>query len=605
MNLNFDQLKVILDSNIELYDQNISIISNYSDFSNDILKINSPISVSFNFENEIICKNIIITNCSVTFKNLNLKGSITVDRGTLRLYNSKIHDILDNSDYLLSCSDISTVECYDCIFENSKKFGINSDSGSTLLLENCILRNINYYGISISSYSILNCIKTIFSNIKNDILFIDQHCTILIKNCNFENSFKNAIVINNYSILKFDNSSIKNCLLGCISVMNCDQIFISYSSFTDCNHTAIYSNKSILIIKHTLISNCNGNGINSHNFSKLMVTNSYIRSTVCPPISICDNSFAYIKKCGISNSQMNGIIIRNDSKSVIESCFIENITIHGICISESKNISINKCIISNVGHSCISCYNFSSLQINNCYLIGPSLYGINIHTGGLVSSFEVTIIGMLKSAIWLHHGGSGKFISTLMDCKPIIDSKNILNVIESINLFNNNNNILINPNKIMKIETSRTVICFKGFVIGSGLYELILNDFNEIPNDQNFISSPSNCEICDKIANNCYFSPCGHSIYCKDCWNNLENKPKTCYLCQSNIEKICEPIDCSTVNDIPNTCGICMESPSDSIIVPCGHLICSKCSDSWFLNSFDCPFCREPNSKPRKFVIYQ
>ena len=87
-----------------------------------------------------------------------------------------------------------------------------------------------------------------------------------------------------------------------------------------------------------------------------------------------------------------------------------------------------------------------------------------------------------------------------------------------------------------------------------------------------------------------------------ECWNKLAEKPKKCDLCDMPIESAVAPISCS--HDAEDTCGICLSNKNNAIIVPCGHKICSECSESWFCEHLECPYCREEYCKDRKYVTY-
>ena len=209
---------------------------------------------------------------------------------------------------------------------------------------------------------------------------------------------------------------------------------------------------------------------------------------------------------------------------------------------------------------------------------------------------------MTKSSIWLHHGGSGKFLSSLVESTILKKRTDINQLIEHIDLTKFGT--MVNPKSVFNAETARAAVSLKCFVVGSGFFEIIMNDAIEVA-DQNEKISPSECEVCGLPAIDCYFSPCGHSIYCKKCWDSLTIKPVKCELCQTDIESTTSPIDCSIAADTPKTCGICFESYADTIIVPCGHTICYKCAHHWFSSSYKCPFCRGENSRFRRYVPYK
>ncbi|KAK8806881.1 hypothetical protein WA588_005680, partial [Blastocystis sp. NMH] len=52
-------------------------------------------------------------------------------------------------------------------------------------------------------------------------------------------------------------------------------------------------------------------------------------------------------------------------------------------------------------------------------------------------------------------------------------------------------------------------------------------------------------------------------------------------------------------------CCICMDTPTDPVLTPCGHLFCWSCLDNWLeMNHDDCPVCRGKVTKENVTPIY-
>merc|ERR1712154_322412 len=64
------------------------------------------------------------------------------------------------------------------------------------------------------------------------------------------------------------------------------------------------------------------------------------------------------------------------------------------------------------------------------------------------------------------------------------------------------------------------------------------------------------------------------------------------------MDTLKEEVNNENVDDVkvePNECTICMNNPSDHIIVPCGHQCgCKQCLVTLKQNGGKCPICRGP-----------
>ena len=103
----------------------------------DEIVITTDMSLSFDFQNEIVCKKIKILNCTVEIQGLNLRGSIVVETGILQLNLSSIHDPPPENDYLMSVHTLGGIHATKCFFNNTEKFGISVDENSREILAIC------------------------------------------------------------------------------------------------------------------------------------------------------------------------------------------------------------------------------------------------------------------------------------------------------------------------------------------------------------------------------------------------------------------------------------------------------------------------------------
>jgi hypothetical protein len=211
------------------------------------------------------------------------------------------------------------------------------------------------------------------------------------------------------------------------------------------------------------------------------------------------------------------------------------------------------------------------------------------------------ISSMDKQCIWIHHGGSGRFLRTIMNCGPTDSPVAVEDQMDHIDVTETAGGV--DRDKIIKIETRRSVIFVKGFVVGGGFCDIVSNESNR-PLQVGDAAGAALCKVCNQDASKFHFSPCGHCVFCKKCWDELAAKPTACELCQIAIEQTVEAKDCSLEND-QGMCPICMDAGVDTLIVPCGHTVCLECAKTWFAETSSCPFCREPSCKYRRFVCYR
>jgi hypothetical protein len=296
---------------------------------------------------------------------------------------------------------------------------------------------------------------------------------------------------------------------------------------------------------------------------------------------------------------MSGIIVRNRAKAAIKKCTIENVEQSGIVVSDSRDVSITSSFVFSCKEAALSCYDHSEVHIRSSFLVGPSGTGINVFTGGFIYATDTTIAGVLGAYVWIHHGGSGRFVSTLIHSAMGETREAILQQIQEVPLLAQRAEIA--DEKVFRLETTRSVVATGTFVVGRGIVDVVRNQASEDAQPGE-AAIAAKCKICGKEAKDCFFAFCGHAIYCRTCWNEMPEKPKRCELCSMPIEKVASPIDCS--HDEEATCGICMTGKADAIVVPCGHLICADCGRAWFEKHSECPYCREVFAKCKQFVSY-
>lgn len=598
MDLSLDQFSELLEHNTEIKDTTIRVLPSPQN-SESVLRITSNVSLHFDRDTDFSCKKIFISNCDVEIHGLTMTGSIVVSDATLKLTNSRVHKPAPETDYILEAAKHSRITVYDSSFEDTQHFGICVNEGSSLSMERCSVRNCSLFGVAVTGFSFCNCTDCIFTDTKNDIIYIEGESGLVLTRCTLSRSERLGISSGEGCSLTLDTCTFTACNSGCVSASRSERVFMDSCHLYDTPHSSVLLEYTTAMIKKTVISKCNGNAINASHGTKVIVSNCTLKNTTYPPLALCDGTIGFVKKCTVADSEMSGIIIRNRSRAVITKCTVENVKQSGIVASDSQEISVVSTFVVNCQESALMVYNHSEVHLRSSFLIGPCKFGVDIFTGGFVYSTDTTIAGMRDACVWLHHGGTARFMSTLMHTAYYKTRSEVIEHIKSISLTDQ---CELCEEKLFRVETERPFIANSCFVIGHGPYEAAMNvEADEaLPGE---FAEPAHCKVCGNPARDCFYAFCGHCIYCKACWEALESKPERCELCQMPIEKVASPISCSHEDD-ESICGVCLTNETDTIIVPCGHMICSECAQTWFGEHCECPYCRESYCKDRRMVSY-
>ena len=599
MDVSLDEFSELLTRNPKINDARIRVIPSPTN-SESVLRITSNVSLSFDQETDFSCKNIVISGCEVEIDGLAMSGSIQVlDGATLKLKNCRVHSPAPDSDYIVEVTKQSHVSIFDSSFGDTTHFGVSVDEGSTLSLEKCSIKNCDLMGIGVTGCSFVSAVDCTFSDTKEDIIYVDGESSLGLSRCTLSRSEKLGINAGYGCSLKLDTCTFSSCAMGCVSASRSERVFMDGCSLFDTPHSAILLEYTTAMIKKTIVNKCNGNAINAGHGSKVVVSHCILKNTTYPPLALCDGTIGYIKKSTVSESEMCGIIIRNRSRAAINKCTVENVKQSGIVASDSQEISIAGTFVVNCQDSALMVYNHSEVHVRSSFLIGPCKVGVDIFTGGFVYSTDTTIAGMKDYCVSVHHGGTGRFVSALMHTAYYETRTEVTERIKNLSL---SDQIEVDETKLFHIDTKRPFSATDCFVVGQGLYSTNVNAEADDPLPGKF-AIPATCKVCGNPAKDCFFAFCGHCLYCHKCWDELEEKPERCELCHMPIESTVSPISCSHEDD-ETTCGICLVDETNTIIVPCGHMICSECARSWFDEHCECPYCREGYCKDRRMVSY-
>jgi hypothetical protein len=400
--------------------------------------------------------------------------------------------------------------------------------------------------------------------------------------------------------VSLDHCLFKKCSKGCLTASQSDRILIAHCRFVTTGFSCILLDGPIALIKHSTIKDCDGNAINANRGAKVMLSHCTMTGCAYPPLAICDDSLGMVQHCTITDSKMSGIIVRNGSRATIADCTLQRIKQVGIAASDSSEVDVSGTSVMGCQEATVASYNQSRLKLSSCFLLGTGRFGIDVFTGGTLSATDTAITGMTECCMWVHHGGSIHFVSGLLDIFSCDSREVLLERIRSASTGRMDLNIP--DNKLFRVESKRPFAISRAFVVGKGSINITQNESAPLPLP-GIAAVPATCTVCHGSAVDCFYSLCGHTVYCKACWVAMPEKPVVCELCLMPIEKVCGPINCSHEDD-EQICGICFTEQVDSMVLPCGHLICSQCGRKWFAEHTECPYCREKLARFRTFVSY-
>ncbi|OHS94690.1 hypothetical protein TRFO_39134 [Tritrichomonas foetus] len=566
-----------------------------------VVSIKAPVVLNFPPDQTFKCQKILIEyNSSVTLRNLKFEGLIDIKNSYVTFENCELKNPEEQHAVYAIAATIT--------FTNSKVIGSKT----------C--------GILFADNSIFTATASSFLSNEGTSIGMTKLCDCRIDHCNFENGGSNFIYCEKDSKLRVLDSTFKNNSMSSININDNSNVKIKRCTFTELQRPAIAISDSFstqvkdctisecqdssltvyhsnLVLINTTITNSKGNCVFLTTGSHLEIRGGCMSNSDYPAIILINGSDGIINDITIRDTNESGIVLRSDSSIQCQNvniCRVKNV---GVKISDSRDITFKCCSIANCETDCVNVCDGSSIVFDDCVL-GNAKYNIfSVYTGSNLTIRNSKVYGPHQSAIYAHRGGDAQlenvaFASTKKSLK--MDKSNIYGP------------LLVSPPKsfvpksvsLFRIESKRPVFASKCYIVDEP------EGFNFIVNDDNLsamfdceVLHPPKCIKCQKVINDFRLSTCGHSVYCEECWNALENKPKDCPLCRTLITSAVPLYNESP--DQSTTCAICYENPVNSYLIPCGHTLCKKCFLRCFHTSDQCPFCREQNVQVRRFVTYE
>lgn len=503
--------------------------------------LSSSVSISnISFETAIFIQdsnNVSITNCSIK----NAKKSY----GAITIFNSQ--EIYVNNVTITETNDIPGIFVY---------------KNSLVKADHLLIHDITKSFIAINSNSFMSIKNSIFHHTQRNAIYLADHSNIEIFNCTFSNViYPSLYFVDSNCIIQ--NNTFQDLSENAIVVQSSSGFLIEKNIFNHIGDTAIQiSNDSKGIIKNNTIFNAKGNGIYCHK-SDICIENNEIYDLTYPAIGLSSKSKCLLVGNKISNVKCNGISIRHANEVIIKDCEVKNIDESGISISDTESCFIQNNKITNCIISSIESYNRSNVTVTNNVISNIEKNAFLCYTSGFMKAINNQISDVKNEFVKLTYKGCGEFV----------------------------NNQIVNCIKQCYCQNSSFF-----FFSGNGDFKNITNDQKKFASNKSidFVDSFFDdeeifCIKCHTKKRNTFILDCGHKVFCQECaQESLRNKEK-CPLCRFPIVKVSNGFG----SNIDDTCIICCENRSDSIILPCGHMgVCSSCLENWINTNQSCPICR-------------
>ena len=598
---------------------------------NETININTSGLFTFDPSINFTCKKMIIMpDVNVQITGMHLKGCLVINAGAdVETKFCEISSPGQDIDYIVEIKCAKLV-AKNCTFYDSEMYGISVDDGAYLSMEGCHLHDCLETPLAVTGRSTIELASCTIDKTESDCAIADNS-TMLFKNVEFKKSEQSGIRIFNESKIIVQDCKFKDNNYGALSSKDCNEITMKDSDIFSSNDTAIILDCSSGIFQNLHIKKINGNCLNASSHSNALVYNCHFEDSQWPLVAFCDNSSGIVQNSVFERSLMSGFIVRGSEHLIIEGCTIRTCAETGLRVTNSRDITIKNTCIGDAQYSSLEACDLANVVCKDCIIAGGARNGIGVFTGGRLTAVNCTAIGPYNTALWVHHGGeaflsgfvyapspspikkgewmmfanAARLLKRAAINDPIVVEKYTCNYQQIIQ--DERKEILTTPTapndqRICRVDTKWGVEISNGYVVGVGNYELHANTLNKRETIE-YPSAP--CLNCGSKGQHSNFCPCGHALYCKDCWESMkeEDRPKLCPLCHLPIEKALHQL--YQIGEDGNTCPICYTNECDCIITPCGHKICHQCSSHWFKTSYECPFCREAQARTRPLLPYE
>ena len=631
MSIYFDDL-----NNLQVYkeDQVIHVNQSDQDTSESVITIDGlgyPLILSFDNLVTFKCKLLKILRVpNLQITGLNLNGGIRIESSKVLMKFCNISNPQKDVDYLLSLTH-ADVAVENCQFFNTQLYGISVDSESNFEMNCSSIKKCKEANLIATGFSTVTITDSTISETESD-LTISDNSKFKFTTVNFSLAKQSAIYLASQGSLEAVNCHFIDNQRGAVIVRQSTNVSLINCDILNSNDTSILLDNGSIKLDNVYVKKCNGNCINASAHSTAEVIDCHFEDSQWPLVAFCDNSSGIVRNSIFERSLMSGFIVRGCHNLTVDNCIIRSCAESGFRVTNSTDVILKNTCIGDAQYSSLEVCDLSKVTCQNCVIAGGARNGIGVFTGGILNATDCTILGPFNSAIWVHHGGSAFFnglayaplpsplkkgewrifanavraLKRAAILDPIVMDDYNYNYAQ-ITRDEHNDKLTTktapNDQRICRVDTKWAVEISNSYVLGIGNYELHANNLVQRHKTKDFPLAP--CLVCGAKGLNSHFSPCGHALYCQKCWDDMlpEKRPETCPLCHLPIEKVIHHL--FQASDDDKICAICYTQEVDCVIMPCGHTICHDCSNHWFKDSFECPFCREAQARSRPFVPYE
>ena len=571
------------------------------------LKLTQPAIIKFNKSIQHECSRIVVEHTKVTFIDMNLLGWVNSHGANINFKNCTISGKDRSTDYLISVSNNGVCEIHDCVLKESKFYGVGVDDESVCRMERTTVSDCGEPVVAVfNSWCTINNCK--LKRSKADLVVV-EHGQLTMSNTTLSHAECFAMFLYEMTESTITDCTFRDNTHGAVSIRNSRHNKIISSVMRDSNDTSVLLEESSVLLDRVKIMRCNGNGVNVQDRSHVVIENCEISETKWPSAAFCGGSHAFVRNTIMEKSEMSGFVVRDDSQVHVTHSIVRNCVEDGARICDSRNVVCDNTIFSDCGYNGAVCDGAVG-EFIDCTFSGGFESAITVYCGSFAMGRNITILSPMKQAIWVHLGGSAHFSGVLIHpgiqkplkveyIRGLVGQLRLKQRLDRKTSISQTLQPGVSSHPSIRIETKWSVIITNSYIVGTGNYEL----FSNVSAMRNSLERiPAKCLVCGNPATNHYFSPCGHCLYCKPCWDGLEVKPTHCNLCHFPIGVAAPGVNCGSDD---TTCSICFADEIDSVFLPCGHLVCKACAVKWLEYSRECPFCRSQGIVRRPISTYE
>lgn len=507
------------------------------------------IQIIFEENTKVVCNCLQIIGCTITFTNMNYDGYIKAFQSIIEFNNCKFTNEITKVEYIIDADLQSLLTCSKCTFENISKYTLLTQNLSSINCVDTVFKNCKLSVIHNNFKA--EFVRCNFLNTQESFIFNHESSLCVIDDCIFDTSTLASIL--NIGTMTVQKTTFRNSNDTQISCFNDSELFVRDCIYESSKQTSLFINDSNLEVHNCQFRNIDGNCINIIHCDGTISDCTFENSTY-PHISMAIVSNMEISNCSFVNSPSSCVMCRGGSTLVIKNCSFNGTERFGLATCDGKIEECTNCIFKRCKHACVASFDNGMFNISDSKIIGPTEVGIEVFCGGNLIGSNLDIGKAEIASIRTRFGGSINLTDSSLekDSKVILQGRNFM-----INNVKNTDDI-----RIENLEKDPVPRCFK----------------------------------CGKDCSQNLFDSCGHACFCRECC-----PPKgECPLCHLDYETAIIPHPMST----DKLCGICMEEEADSILIPCGHLICKKCFLEWYKQDSGCPYCRHKFVNCRSLVPY-